>query len=60
MLLALVDERIDAVEAITATLNNYATLSELTTATNSLQSLINTKASTEDVAAVQRFNSICR
>ena len=51
--LALVDERIDAVESITATLNNYATLSELTTATNSLQSLINTKASTEDVAAVQ-------
>ena len=51
--LALVDTRIDAVEAITATLNNYATLSELTTATNSLQSLINTKASTEDVAAVQ-------
>ena len=51
--LALVDTRIDAVEAITATLNNYATLSELTTATNSLQSIINTKASTEDVAAVQ-------
>ena len=51
--LALVDGRIDTVEAITATLNNYATLSELTTATNSLQSIINTKASTEDVAAVQ-------
>jgi len=51
--LELVDERIDAVEAITATLSDYATTQALTDAHNQLLNLTNTKASKEELAAVE-------
>ena len=51
--LALVDTRIDAVEAITATLSDYATTQTLTNTYNTLLNLINTKATKDELAAVE-------
>ena len=51
--LALVDGRIDAVEALTATLSDYATTQSLSTTYNTLWNLSNTKATKDELAAVE-------
>ena len=51
--LALVDTRLDDVEAVTATLSDYATTQTLSNTYNTLLNQINTKATKDELAAVE-------